>query len=74
MWYDEFGSCSAVSAFYVASGAGVRCPWRFGNLNNYGNAGLANANGNNGPGTAVWYGAPWIADILINALHDPCAS
>lgn len=62
------------SAFSVASGAGVRCPWRFGNLNNYGNAGLANANGNNGPGTAVWYGAPWIADILINALHDPCAS
>lgn len=51
------------SAFYVAGGAGVRCPWRFGNMNNYGNAGLANANGNNGPGSSGWYGAPWLADF-----------
>ena len=52
------------SAFYCASGAGVFCPWRFGNLNNYGNAGLANANGNNGPGYSGWYGAPWIAGLF----------
>ena len=49
------------SAFYCASGAGVCCPWRFGNLYHYGYAGLANAHGNNGPGSSGWSGAPWLA-------------
>lgn len=33
----------------VVGSAGVRAPWRFGNLNNTTNAGLACANGNNNP-------------------------
>ena len=49
------------SAFNCASGAGVFCPWRFGPLYNFGNAGLASANGLTGPGYSGWYGAPWLA-------------
>ena len=46
------------SAFYGAGSAGVRCPWRFGNLNNEGFAGLACGNGYNDPGNASWHGVP----------------
>lgn len=46
------------SAFYGTSSAGVRCPWRFANLNNGGNAGLAAENGNNSPGNANWNSRP----------------
>ena len=46
------------SAFYGTNSTGVRCPWRFGNLNNEGNAGLAYENGNNDPGNANWNGVP----------------
>ena len=46
------------SAFYGTSSAGVRCPWRFANLNNGGNAGLAGENGNNSPGNSNWNGRP----------------
>lgn len=46
------------SAFCGSYSAGVRCPWRFANLNNGGNAGLAGENGNNSPTTANWNGSP----------------
>nr|DAF70580.1 MAG TPA: hypothetical protein [Caudoviricetes sp.] len=46
------------SAFNGSWNAGVRCPWRFGNLNNGTNAGLAYENGNNGPSNANWNGRP----------------
>lgn len=46
------------SAFYGTDSAGVRCPWRFGNLNNGGNGGLAYENGNNAPGNLNWNGRP----------------
>lgn len=46
------------SAFYGTGSAGVRCPWRFANLNNGGNAGLAGENGNNSPGNSNWNGRP----------------
>lgn len=46
------------SAFCGAGSAGVRCPWRFANLNNGGNAGLAGENGNNSPGNSNWNGRP----------------
>lgn len=46
------------SAFCGTSSAGVRCPWRFANLNNGGNAGLAGENGNNSPGNSNWNGRP----------------
>lgn len=48
------------SAFYGANSAGVRCPWRFANLNNGGNAGLAAENGNNAPGNSNWNSRPRI--------------
>ena len=41
--------------------AGVRAPWRFGNLNNTTNAGLAGANGNNNPSNTNWNGRPRIS-------------
>lgn len=56
-----FGGASTTyykSAFYGSGGAGVRCPWRFANLNNGGNAGLAAENGNNSPGNANWNSRP----------------
>ena len=46
------------SAFYGAGSAGVRVPWRFMNLNNGGNGGLAGENGNNTPGNANWNSRP----------------
>ena len=46
------------SAFYGAGSAGVRCPWRFANLNAGGVAGLAGENGNNSPGSSSWDGRP----------------
>lgn len=46
------------SAFYGTGSTGVRCPWRFANLNNGGNAGLAGENGNNSPGNSNWNGRP----------------
>lgn len=46
------------SAFCSAGSAGVRCPWRFANLNDGGNAGLACENGNNDPGWANWNSRP----------------
>ena len=45
-------------AFNVTNSAGVRCPWRFGNLNDNANYGLACENGNNTPGSANWNGRP----------------
>ena len=56
-----FGASSTTffkSAFCGAPSAGVRCPWRFANLNNGGNAGLACENGNNTPGNANWNSRP----------------
>ncbi len=50
------------SAFNCTNSAGVRCPWRFGNLNNGSNAGLAYENGNNAPSNANWNGAPRLTD------------
>ena len=49
---------AAARAFNVTGSAGVRCPWRFMNLNNGGNGGLAGENGNNTPGNANWNGRP----------------
>ena len=46
------------SAFYGASSAGVRCPWRFAGLYSGGNAGLAAGAGNSAPGGSSWYGRP----------------
>ena len=46
------------SAFYFNASSGVRAPWRFMNLNNGGNGGLAGANGNNTPGNANWNERP----------------
>ena len=54
----EEGYAGAGSAFYGSAGAGVRCPWRFANLNNGGIAGLACENGNNAPSNANWNGRP----------------
>lgn len=48
------------SAFNGAYSAGVRCPWRFMNLNNGGGAGLAGENGNNSPGNSNWNSRPRI--------------
>ena len=46
------------SAFYFNASSGVRCPWRFMNLDNGGNGGLTGANGNNTPGNANWNERP----------------
>lgn len=54
------GSACA-TAFNGTTSAGVHSPWRFGNLNNGGNAGLACENGNNSPGNANWNGRPRIS-------------
>lgn len=51
------------SAFYGANGTGTRCPWRFGNLNNGANGGLAYENGNNWPSNANWNGRPRLSCI-----------
>ena len=55
------------SAFYGTYSAGVRSPWRFGNLNNgVTNGGLACENGNNAPSNSNWNGVPWITDFIID--------
>ena len=46
------------SAFYGTNSAGVRCPWRFADLNGGGIAGLAAEFGDNAPGYSGWYGRP----------------
>ena len=51
-----------MSAFNFNAASGVRCPWRFCNLNNGGNGGLAGANGNNTPGNANWNERPRISE------------
>ena len=61
---EVFGASSSTymkSAFYRTGSAGVRAPWRFGNLNNTTNAGLAGANGNNNPSNTNWNGRPRIS-------------
>lgn len=50
-----------MSAFNFNASSGVRAPWRFMNLNNGGNGGLAGANGNNTPGNANWNERPRIS-------------
>lgn len=65
------------SAFYGTYSAGVRCPWRFANLNDGGNAGLACENGNNAPGNANWNGRPRIYVFMKadkNLLKCVCIS
>ena len=46
------------SAFYGASSAGVRCPWRFGYLTIGGLGGLACEAGSFAPSAAAWVGRP----------------
>jgi len=58
---DALGAASTTfmkSAFNFNASSGVRAPWRFYNLNNGGNGGLAGANGNNTPGNANWNERP----------------
>ena len=65
------------SAFCGTSSAGVRCPWRFANLNNGGNAGLAAENGNNAPGNSNWNSRPRIYVFMKageNLLKCVCIS
>lgn len=65
------------SAFYGTYSAGVRCPWRFANLNNGGNAGLAAENGNNAPGNSNWNSRPRIYVFMKagkNLLKCVCIS
>lgn len=65
------------SAFCGPSSAGVRCPWRFANLNNGGNAGLAAENGNNAPGNSNWNSRPRIYVFMKadeNLLKCVCIS
>ena len=55
------------AAFYGTNSAGVRSPWRFGNLNNgVTNGGLACENGNNAPSNSNWNGVPWTTDFIID--------
>ena len=46
------------SAFHGTSSAGVRVPYRFGNLRDTGNAGLACLNGYDNPSNSGWYIRP----------------
>lgn len=46
------------SAFYVDGSAGVRCPWRFGDLHYGGVAGAACAAGSLSPAYSGWAGVP----------------
>lgn len=65
------------SAFCGTYSAGVRCPWRFANLNNGGNAGLAAENGNNAPGNSNWNSRPRIYVFMKageNLLKCVCIS
>lgn len=65
------------SVFCGTNSAGVRCPWRFANLNNGGNAGLAAENGNNAPGNSNWNSRPRIYVFMKageNLLKCVCIS
>lgn len=65
------------SVFCGTASAGVRCPWRFANLNNGGNAGLAAENGNNAPGNSNWNSRPRIYVFMKageNLLKCVCIS
>lgn len=58
---DQIGGASNTyykSAFNVTDSAGVRCPWRFGNLYDNANYGLACGLGGRTPGGASWDGRP----------------
>jgi hypothetical protein len=58
-------------AVYGTNSSGVRCPWRFGNLNNGTNGGLAYENLNNSPFNSNWNGVPWITEFyLIEKDHN----
>ena len=59
------------SAFYGSNGAGVRCPWRFANLNDTAHAGLAAENGNNAPSTLNWNDAPRLSTAGKRYLFIP---
>ena len=49
------------SAFYGAYSAGVRFPWRFGDLSHgVASGGLACGNGNVAPSGSFWSGVPWL--------------
>ena len=54
----RFKGICGVSAFNANNGSGLRALWRFSNLNDTGNAGLACGNGNNTPGNANWNERP----------------
>ena len=49
------------SAFDGSRSAGVRCPWRFGSLNDGGVGGLAYENRNASPDISGWHVVPWLA-------------
>ena len=49
------------SAFAGTNSAGVRCPWRFGNLNHGGLAGLACGSGLHAPSASNWDSVPRLA-------------
>ena len=59
-----------LAAFYGTNSAGVRSPWRFCNLNNGGNAGLAGENGNNAPSNSNWNGRPRLYLFKVGILPD----
>ena len=56
-----FGGSSTTyfkSAFYGSGSAGVRCPWRFAILRDFGSSGLAAEDGTRAPGTSNWHSRP----------------
>ena len=56
-----FGGSSTTyfkSAFYGAGSAGVRCPWRFAYLSDFGASGLAAESGSAAPGSSNWHSRP----------------
>ena len=56
-----FGGSSTTyfkSAFYGAGSAGVRCPWRFAYLSDFGASGLAAESGSPAPGSSNWPSRP----------------
>jgi hypothetical protein len=48
------------SSVYGSFGAGVRSPWRFGNLRHAGDAGLACVDLSYAPSSSFWHGCPWL--------------
>jgi hypothetical protein len=62
-----------MSGFNFNGDSGVRAPWRFGNLNNTGNAGLAAANGNNTPSNANWNERPRLSAREGGGKRPPAA-